>query len=230
MKWARRLKPSKISKNSLEKPQKWPSFGNAIFERTARYLSLRSTQIRSLKQYANLYTTNLYVLDIGNVPLAENVNKFALASLGQLKQLYMDNCSLIEIPSLLDLQNLKLINLSTNNIPTVYSRDFQGLSLLQKLDLSNNPITVIQEGAFNRLESLQYLSISNTRLTSLSESVLGANQELVNINLSGNKWNCNCDSVWLASWVNNNLKQCSLESGLKSTVRSKLLWSAPKFE
>ena len=191
------------------------------FERTVRYLSLRSTQISSLKQYANLYTTNLYVLDIGNVPLAENVNKFALASLGQLKQLYMDNCSLIEIPSLLDLQNLKLINLSTNNIPTVYSRDFQGLSLLQRLDLSNNPITVIQEGAFNRLESLQYLSISNTRLTSLSESVLGANQELVNINLSGNKWNCNCDSVWLASWVNNNLKQCSLESGLKSTVRSK---------
>jgi len=95
---------------------------------------------------------------LSNLPKPQN---YTIEELDQLKELYLFNNNLTEIPTL-NLPNLKILILFYNKLTS-----FQPLNLpnLQKLNLSANKLTSISN---LNLPNLQLLFLSNNQLTEIS--------------------------------------------------------------
>ena len=162
--------------------------------------------------YASLYTPDLLSLDLGDLKNLTSLDPLAFGNLKSLKQLYLDNSGLQNLPNFSSNKNLEILDLSNNRIKSITSHDFTSQALLKYLDLSYNPISFISEGSFVGLESLIKLSLKSTNLTSFPENALGLNQQLKNIDFSLNKWTCDCTAKWMARWVRRNMKMCKTSS------------------
>lgn len=133
--------------------------------------------------------------------------------LSRLESLYMNSCSLHELPAILTysfLPNLKRLQLKSNEISELHRLSFVNVSNLESIYLSNNkikylheellkPLTAIvhifmpcnkiryiPEGFFNNKASLSYIDLSENLLESVStEAFFGTGLKV--LNLSGNR-------------------------------------------
>ncbi|ESO83816.1 hypothetical protein LOTGIDRAFT_132833, partial [Lottia gigantea] len=83
------------------------------------------------------------------------------------------NCSglgFLNVPKNLPVNTTRL-DLSSNNITTLFNNDFSELTNLQYLDLSINLISLIQVNVFNGLQTLQELHLFGHRLNYTNESL-----------------------------------------------------------
>ena len=92
------------------------------------------------------------------------------------KDINIHNCSPFLLGNIVDansiryrlnLEGLRSMNLSHNNLPSVSHELFRGIKKLLLLDLSHNNIQHIQDDAFYRLKSLMYLMLNNNHLQTL---------------------------------------------------------------
>ncbi|XP_055954848.1 toll-like receptor 4 [Patella vulgata] len=97
------------------------------------------------------------------------------------------NCSHIKtsrVPEDLP-DNTTTLDLTFNNIKTLYNNDFKYLTQLRYLDLSFNPIDTLQELSFHGLGSLLYLNMSYCGLYNAKHKVFGlGNLDILDV--SGN--------------------------------------------
>lgn len=88
-----------------------------------------------------------------------------------IKILDLSNNQLTELSSrsFQELPSLQTLRMSGNGIGEILQRSFISLPSLMSLDLSNNPTVYIQDGAFAGLTHLRMLSITNTKITRLGK-------------------------------------------------------------
>ena len=131
-----------------------------------------------------------------------------LAGPGWSKSVYLANRELTEVPSTGIVWDTEKLFLGNNNLTSVASEDFEGLSLLEELYLSQNFLTVfpnltsvsrslrllhitdnflnvIPEGHLAVLYQLRYLFLKNNQLTSVPD-VAVSSMQLLTFNLQGN--------------------------------------------
>ena len=82
--------------------------------------------------------------------------------------------------------NGKTCNLSSKEITSLNSGDFDGLSNLQKLYLNKNKLSSLPEDVFDGLSKLRNLRLDNNDLSSLPEDVFDGLAKLKSLNLNKN--------------------------------------------
>lgn len=83
-------------------------------------------------------------------------------------------------------KNLTILNLSLNEITSIKSRDFRGMTSLTTIQLGYNDITSIESGAFSGLNSLINLVIDGNKITSIESGLFSGLTKLILLYLSDN--------------------------------------------
>ncbi|GFR96444.1 leucine-rich repeat and immunoglobulin-like domain-containing nogo receptor-interacting protein 2 [Elysia marginata] len=100
------------------------------------------------------------------------------------------NCSaegLTRIPYGLH-NNIKSLDLSSNNFPLLYDNSFISYSYLTNLNLGNNSMRELKAKSLNNLYYLDVLDLTNNLLTAVPQAALEeVNTSLRNLSLAGNK-------------------------------------------
>ena len=133
------------------------------------------------------------------------------------------HAGLTQIPKSLPKDTDWLI-LSGNNISSVQVVVLQLLYGLSKLQLQNNNIKYISEHFvqyLNTQSNLIDLNISNNELKGIPSILQSSKKKLRKLSLSGNKFDCNCNNIWMKNWLITNRKivqtydlvECQMESG-----------------
>lgn len=117
-----------------------------------------------LTQTFNIRSSSIEELNLSNNHIREIVNKAFLLT-----------------------PNLKILNISHNNIAILYVNSFYGLENLQQLDASNNRLTSILDNIFLPVPGLTTLWLSHNDLLDLhAESYQGLEHSLQELSISGN--------------------------------------------
>lgn len=151
-------------------------------------------------KYLNLSRNKFKILPNGIF-----ANQFAL------EQLIIDETSLQKTnnwisrkPNEINKDILKQLRmLSMRNNPHLHEIDaitFRSLSAIEYLNLSGNGLHVLPN-EIGELTELMHLDISKNDLTSIPKQ-LNTLQHLELISMTGNRYNCDCQMVWLTAWMN----------------------------
>lgn len=99
------------------------------------------------------------------------------------------------------LQQLQIVSLRNNrNLQEIDGITFRSLPAVEQLDLSGNSLRTLP-AEIGELKELNYLDISRNGYISLTKQ-LNTLQRLQTINMLGNSYECDCQMVWLAAWIN----------------------------
>ncbi|XP_066937440.1 leucine-rich repeat-containing protein let-4-like [Macrobrachium rosenbergii] len=168
-------------------------------------LMLENNKIRSLEGNSFSELTALNSLNIKHNDIS-NISEHAFAGLeDHLEWLELGHNRLTSIPShaLRTLQNLRQLDLDSNRIVHVPEDAFEGYGgSIKFMMLSRNNIKDIPPMTFFDLHSLEWLKLSHNDLTTLTEeTVLPILDTLTMIDVSNNPLVCNCELMWLRSWL-----------------------------
>ena len=165
-----------------------------------KYISLENTGIESLPYNFTGYFPSLQVLKLGKLGIRKIIetadeNFFGLAP--ELREVYLDNCKLASIPSVI----------------------FSRLSHLQRIDLSNNFLQTFNIDLHNSTE-LSFVSLSRNDLKNIPQVLISelnklarnrSNADPLLIDLNLNTLSCQCNSVYFIKW----LKQSAAENNIR---------------
>lgn len=99
------------------------------------------------------------------------------------------------------LGKLRIISMRNNrHLQEIDAITFRSLSAVEHLDLSGNSLRTVPP-EMGELTALNYLDISRNGVMSLTKQ-LNTLQHLQTINMLGNSYECDCQMVWLTSWLN----------------------------
>uniref|UniRef100_A0A8C5LJC4 Leucine rich repeat containing 19 n=1 Tax=Leptobrachium leishanense TaxID=445787 RepID=A0A8C5LJC4_9ANUR len=150
------------------------------------------------------FAGNITVLDMSNHNITLDVcDQEALLNYPNLTVLNLENNNIASIPSKFfsGLSKLDILKLQNNLIEDIPDTAFEGLEQLKILDLSNNKISFFPSNV-KLFQELTTLYLQNNNLTSLDISpMLEKLKSTLNITLSGNPWNCDCAFMNLSSWL-----------------------------
>lgn len=99
------------------------------------------------------------------------------------------------------LKHLRTISMRKNrHLQEIDAITFRSLPAVQYLDLSGNDLRILPS-EIGELTELNHLNISQNRLISLTKQ-LNTLQYLQTIDMLGNSFECDCQMVWLTTWMN----------------------------
>ena len=169
----------------------------------------------------------LRILDLGENSFFDIDRRLRRVSLSPdsalMTELYLSNCRIktsLGNATFKGLYSLRILDLSTNQIPTVTSDVFRALGKLRKLDLNKNSLLSIDAMSFSNLTVLEELFLGDNKLVYLSSATFRwIEPSLISIDLSNNPIKCSCDLTWLINWLGDSLNLvhekhtvCSLDS------------------
>ncbi len=117
----------------------------------------------------------------GSRPLDGRTQKVVDAILAKLSE---TDCSAVTTADLNGITGTLRVG---NNLSSVQSDDFEGLTSLVQLNLFDNDLTELPSGVFDGLSSLTHLRIYNNDLTTLPDGVFAETTSLANIRLNNNQ-------------------------------------------
>lgn len=196
-----------------------------------RWISGKKTA-ECIKQNLTQIPTNLSS-DIQNFDLTGNRithlmhDSFSKVHLVNLQKLVLKKCEIesIHTDAFNGLKIVIEIDLSANNIRTLYPGTFEETQRLRVLLLNDNKLKVLENGLFRDLEYLQKVMLSNNQLERIEEktfrnlpllrlltldgnnlSVLKVQSfeslpQLGSLELHNNPWNCNCRLKKFRDWT-----------------------------
>ncbi|TSX44511.1 Leucine-rich repeat-containing protein 4 [Bagarius yarrelli] len=172
-----------------------------------RELWLRNNPIESIPSNAFNRVPSLMRLDLGELRKLEYISDGAFEGLVNLKYLNLGMCNIKrDFPYLNSLLVLEELEISENFFPVIKPRYFRGLTSLKKLWIMNSNIGRIERNAFDGLLSLVDLNLAHNNLSSLPHDLFFPLRYLMELHLHHNPWNCDCDSLWLAQWLYQNIR------------------------
>ncbi|XP_011866814.1 PREDICTED: leucine-rich repeat-containing protein 15-like [Vollenhovia emeryi] len=132
-----------------------------------RKLALSNNLISEISLDAFSETSNLLELDLSGNKISD-VAMGTFNNTRMISVLSLANNTLVRVPDVCSLYNLKTLDLSGNRISAIpYLTFCTSLRNLEFLYLSNNVITTIEARAFYSLQNLQHLDLSNNLLKHL---------------------------------------------------------------
>jgi len=165
-----------------------------------KYLSLENTGIVSLPYNFAAYFPSLQVLKLGKLGIKKTIetadeNFFGIST--DLREVYLDNCKLTSIPSMMfsRLLHLQRIDLSNNFLQTFHV-DLRNLTELSFVNLRRNNLKQIPQELISQLNKL-----ARSR----------SNADPLVIDLSINRLSCHCHFLYFVEW----LKQFGEEHNIK---------------
>lgn len=126
----------------------------------------------------------------------ENCNMTAVdVSIYQsVRYLSLRNNLLESVPdSIVELQQVWMVDLANNLISEIGDDDFEGLDILADLILDNNPLTSISDSAFVT-NDIRYLSLRGTLLSTIPVAI-ARSPRLYSLSLPDNSIDCTCSSL-----------------------------------
>lgn len=187
----------KISKKSKEALAKRKKFTNKLeLPHLAQELKYKIIQYESGERDEKFVEISEYetkILDYLSELIGNKLRHSALFRFGnytiedkKVINIRLPRTELIEFPEIiLNLENLRRLNLRTNNISTI-PNEITKLKELQKLYISENSISSLPESIGN-LENLSHLDLSGNQLRSLPNSIR-ASRNLRKLNLAFNNF------------------------------------------
>ncbi|CAG7734725.1 unnamed protein product [Allacma fusca] len=127
---------------------------------------------------------NIYIENNGIETLQPGIFK-GLTELKML-QLSKNELTYVDEEAITNLPILGMLNLSRNNL-TVINCTFKGLTVLFDLNLAYNRITVIHPDMFKEVVKIKYLELQGNLIESIDEKAFAYNQELLYLNLENNR-------------------------------------------
>lgn len=117
------------------------------------------------------------------------INKNAFEEMTQLKllNLSMNEVTEIEKETFMNLIELEILDLSRNAINTIDVASFSGLNELESLDLSVNNISVVIDGTFDTLLNLKILNLSFNQITELKHELFTVINVIEEFYINNNK-------------------------------------------
>lgn len=104
------------------------------------------------------------------------------------------------------LTRLRFISMRNNpHLREIDAVTFTSLPAVEYLNLSGNGLTMLPH-EIGELTELKHLDISKNDLISMPKQ-LGALQHLDTISMTGNSYECDCQMVWLAAWMDETRKR-----------------------
>lgn len=98
-------------------------------------------------------------------------------------------------------QRLRVLLLNENKLKVLENGLFRDLVYLQKVMLSSNKLERIEEKAFRNLPGLQLLTLDRNNLSSLKVQSFESLPKLGSLELHNNPWNCNCLLKRFRDWT-----------------------------
>ncbi|XP_076179142.1 leucine-rich repeat, immunoglobulin-like domain-containing kekkon 5 protein [Ptiloglossa arizonensis] len=98
-------------------------------------------------------------------------------------------------------QRLRVLLLNDNKLKILENGLFRDLVYLQKVMLSNNELERIEEKTFRNLPGLQLLTLDGNNLSSLKMLSFDSLPKLGSLELHNNPWNCNCRLKKFRDWT-----------------------------
>ena len=131
-------------------------------------------------------TVSLYLhnMKINNLYGLQNI-----LNIGTVQSLYLINNQLSTIPTngFAGLSKLTDLRLANNQLTTIQPDAFAGLTKLDYLDLGNNQLTTIQPDAFAGFTKLDYLDLGNNQLTTIQPDAFAGLTKLTGLYLGNNQ-------------------------------------------
>lgn len=150
---------------------------------SVRYLQLKKNRIKYLDETTSA-KSDLIILVLDNNFVAGSSDYF-FSKLHTLRQVWLNNNNLINLPSNLPVQLQKLF-LDGNSISSLFGSSFPNRSELRTLSLAGNQIQSLEENVFSRLNKLEYLDLSSNKIAVISKSSLNGLESLGTLHLSNN--------------------------------------------
>lgn len=132
------------------------------------------------------------ILEITAPP--NNTNRLSITSIFQqfkhLEEIRIVRSNVLQISmhAFWGVPSVRLLNLTFNNLSTVFDHNFRGLVNLVELNLDDNCIDQIQSGAFKHLTELRILTVQRNLLQELVPRIFLKLAKLHVLKLSGNKF------------------------------------------
>lgn len=90
-------------------------------------------------------------------------------------------------------KHLKKLILNNCQLERVYKDSFKALENLEVLDLSSNLLRSLPNGVFDDLKSVQQIQLHNNHLKKISYDLFSGLQTMKSLVLYDNPWNCSCE-------------------------------------
>ena len=150
---------------------------------SVRYLQLKKNRIKYLGEVTGI-KSDLIILVLDN-NFIEGSNDHFFSKLHSLRQVWLNNNNLVNLPSNLPVQLQKLF-LDGNSISSLFGNSFPNCSELRTLSLAGNQIRSLEEDVFSRLNKLEYLDLSSNKIAVIQKSFFNGLESLGTLHMSNN--------------------------------------------
>ncbi|EDW11891.2 uncharacterized protein Dmoj_GI17392 [Drosophila mojavensis] len=144
------------------------------------------SDVRTLRHFPELEACHaLEILKLDRAGIQEVPSNLCRQT-PRLKSLELKTNSLKSIPNLSSCRDLRLLDLSSNQIETLQGRPFHGLKQLHDLLLSYNRIKTLPQDAFQGIPKLQLLDLEGNEIAHIHKDAFAAFTGLEDLNLGNN--------------------------------------------
>ncbi|XP_033760839.1 leucine-rich repeat-containing G-protein coupled receptor 5-like [Pecten maximus] len=163
-------------------------------------LSLKNDSLTTFPAIVDNLSENLKTLILDNNRLLFiRENALNMVNMSNIKNLYLRGCQLDRIPGAMAddsgtyLQELKVLDLSDNNIQSIDRNDLHDLKQLTNISFSGNPLAYVSTLAFKNLPNLAYIDFSTTSLKVIPMAVTNIQRAELDIDLTNTDVECVCE-------------------------------------
>ncbi|GIY30912.1 hypothetical protein CDAR_529841 [Caerostris darwini] len=148
--------------------------------------------------------SSLYVLNVAEKSLIKSQERFALAKLSKLHELYVQSNKLEKVEDKWlneKVPNVETLVLDSNDISELEEHAFANLASLKKISLSDNRIKIVKRSMFpDPAPYLIRIDLSFNEIHSLPENFFTNMETLRDIVLSGNELKTLPMNTWIGVW------------------------------
>ena len=151
-----------------------------------KILDMSKNSIEGFPTHSFEYTSNLLSLEISHNNLRK-VPVTLLRNLSRLTYLNMSMNSLSSLPSLNAQGQLKVLDVSENQLNTLKLVTFENLKALKLLSVAKNFITSLHSHLFFNLDNIEFINVSYNAIKKIDSKVFSDETKLKTIDLRGNE-------------------------------------------